>query len=50
MKPSANYKMSKQSKIYLGQLWNNPNRGQIRKSIIQSELQASVVVRSKKDR
>ena len=48
--PGSNYKMSKSAKINLAVNWNRPNKTARRKSIIQAELYASEVVRSKRDK
>ena len=50
LKPTSNYKMSKQTKTFLAQLWNHPLRGQIRRAMINAELASKVVIKSKKDR
>lgn len=38
MKPTSNYKMSKQAKRYLATILDPHKRGQIKKGIIDSEL------------
>lgn len=45
LKPTASYKMSKQTKIAIAKDWNNPLRGQIRRAMIDAELSSRVVVR-----
>lgn len=50
MKPGSNFKMSKSGKIYLAQTWNRPNKSARRKTLIQSELYAAVVVKSRRER
>lgn len=45
LKPTGNYRMSKQNKISLGREWNNPHRGQIRRAIIDAELASKIVIK-----
>lgn len=42
IKPTASFKMSKQNKTFLAQLWNHPLRGQIRRSMIQAQLSGEI--------
>ena len=50
MKPGPNYKMSKTGKIYLACTWNRSNRAARRRSLIQSELYGTQVIKSKRER
>lgn len=50
IKPGPNFKMSKAGKIDLAVNWNRPNKGARRRTIIQGELYAAQVVRSKRER
>ena len=50
LKPTSNYRMSKQNKIFLAQTWNNPKQGEIRRAIIDAELASKIVIkRERKD-
>jgi len=49
MKADRNYKMSKQGKITLARLWNNPALPEIRKGLIISEIAGKQVVRGKRE-
>jgi len=49
MTPGSNYRMSRSAKTVVANLWNNPNRGAIRKSIIQGELYNRVNVKQKRE-
>lgn len=47
--PNSNYKMSKAGKIVLANAWNRKGRGQLRRSIIQSELAAKIQPRGRRE-
>jgi hypothetical protein len=47
MKPNSQFRMSKQSKIFLGNAWHRHNLGQFRRALIQAELESKIVVRTK---
>lgn len=47
---TSNYKMSKAGKINLAMNWHKPGQGARKRSIVQAELYALEVVRSKKPR
>jgi hypothetical protein len=47
MKANSQYRMSKQSKIFLGNAWNRRDREQYRRALIQAELDSKIVVRAK---
>ncbi len=36
--PSKNFKLSKQYKIHFASIWNHPDRGIIRRALIQAEI------------
>jgi hypothetical protein len=50
MTPGPNYRMSRSAKTVLAHLWNKPNRGAVRRAIIQGELHGNAVVRNKRDK
>lgn len=45
-----NYRMSKSGKIYLARTWSRSNKSARRRSLIESELYGSEVVKSKRER
>jgi hypothetical protein len=49
MKPGPNYKMSRAAKTVLANSWNRPNRGAIRRAVIQGELYGKAIIKSRKD-
>ena len=48
MRADRNYKMSKQGNITLANYWNSPMLPEIRKGLINAELSAKQIIRSKK--
>ena len=50
MRPGLNFKMSKSGKIYLAVTWNRSQKAARRRSLIQSELYGSQVIKSKRER
>lgn len=50
IKPGPNFRMSKAGKIDLAVNWNRPNKAARRRTIIQGELYAAQVIKSKRER
>jgi len=50
MRPTAAYKMSRGAKTALAVNWHRPNRGQLKRTIIEGELYGKQVIKGKRER
>jgi hypothetical protein len=42
LSPNKNFKLSKQSKIHFAKWWDHPERGALRRALIEAEIAATL--------